>query len=94
MKSALNATFWASLFWCALGCPPTPTPDPPPKPVVATCATACANASELRCSWAMPTAGGASCEDVCKAAQDFGDAWDLACRTAAVTCAAADRCEL
>lgn len=71
---------------------PTPTPDPKPLPEHASCATACERAAELGCKWAAHTAAGASCEDVCLNAQKW-QPWDLACRTAAVTCAAADRCE-
>lgn len=90
-------------------CPPNPAPDPKPTPVQpepdpvmppmpqppsgATCDTACAHATEMRCSWAEPTPKGATCTDVCKASQDFGDRWDLACRTAAASCGMAESCE-
>jgi hypothetical protein len=87
-------------------CPPTPAPDPvpspepdpvmPPMPLPpsgATCDTACAHATEMHCDWSQPTPNGATCTDVCKASQDFGDRWDLACRTAAASCGMAEACE-
>jgi hypothetical protein len=76
-------------FWTS-ACPPTPTPPNPS----ATCATVCANMVKLACPSAKPTAKGATCEQVCTNFQNSGIAkMDLACRTAAASCAAADACE-
>jgi hypothetical protein len=91
---------WIALLILLAGCPPTPAPDPKPTPdpgpepppPIANCETACAHASALGCSWSKPTAKGASCIDVCQNAQTW-QPWDLACRSSAASCAAADECD-
>jgi hypothetical protein len=72
-------------------CPPVPTP----APGVATCAAVCANMTALNCPSAKPTAKGATCEQVCTNFQNSGiTKLNLGCRASAVSCAAADACEL
>lgn len=96
MKRRIAHLLLALIAPCTVaGCPPTPAPDPPPTPtpVPASCATVCANGASMHCNWAEPTPAGAPCVDVCQAAQDFGEKWNLECRTNAASCAAADGCE-
>jgi hypothetical protein len=59
----------------------------------ATCSAWCARATTLKCPAAKPTPGGASCVDVCTNANSGPAKWNLKCRVAAKTCAAADACE-
>lgn len=73
--------------------PPVPTsPLPSPAPGTATCDTWCLHAVALGCVAAQSTPGGASCIDVCKNF-DGPLALNVACRTNAATCDAADECE-
>jgi len=89
MKRAL---LLGALLVCA-ACPPPPKPPEPP-PGAPTCADYCHHVAELGCEAARPTAKGASCVDVCANVQSSGAvAWDLGCRTKAVTCDEVDRCE-
>lgn len=83
------------------GCPkPLPVPNGPDAsdaavpPGPPSCATTCARGAQLGCDWARPTANGASCETVCANANrvDGPLRWDLACRTRATGCNAADLC--
>ncbi len=96
------------LFLTALlaGCPtlgPVP-PTPPdagedPDPEVdaatpATCANWCARATKLKCQSAKTTPNGTPCITVCDNLQRSGVVtWNLHCRIAARSCAAADACE-
>jgi hypothetical protein len=60
----------------------------------ATCATYCARMAALGCPEAKATAKGATCEQVClNFHANAAVKLDLACKTAAATCAAADACE-
>jgi hypothetical protein len=79
-----------ALYGCS-GCHPVVPPPVPPAPPVASCQTACSHGAELGCEWAMPTAKGASCEQVCAGAETW-DAWAVPCLTAAASCAEADQC--
>jgi hypothetical protein len=78
-----------------LSCSPTlPRPAPTPDPGASTCDSACTKLRELGCDEAKPTAKGASCEQVCLNVMTSGViAWNLGCRSAVTTCAAADACE-
>lgn len=82
----------ALLLLLLLGCPrPTPGPTPPSP----TCADVCKNYERLGCEAARPTARGATCAQVCENVQTSGIIrWNLGCRSAATTCAAADTCEM
>lgn len=77
-----------TLVFAGAGCPNTPSP------IGTTCALVCAHGAELSCVFAKPTPKGASCETVCANLQASGlPKWNLACRSKAPTCAAADLCE-
>ena len=94
-SSVITSLLCLFALFCLGACPVHPVPPQPPIPHgPATCADACARASQLRCDFAKPTAGGASCETVCQNIQDSGIvALDLGCRVAAATCEAAEACE-
>lgn len=84
----------AAAAWLA-GCPhPGPAPVPPPSLLdgPASCSSACARARELGCAYARPTPEGRTCEDVCTAFLEL-EPFDLECRSRALSCAAAERCE-
>lgn len=58
-----------------------------------TCAAWCARASAMKCDAAKPTPKGGTCEAVCVNANAGPTKWDLKCRVAARSCAAADACD-
>lgn len=100
----MNRLTFICLIALLAGCPPDHVPDPvppppapapvptPPKPPrAATCADACDNAAQLRCSFAEPTPHGTSCVEVCENAQTF-EHWDLECMRSAGSCSAWDDC--
>lgn len=80
----------AVLLMALAGCrPPPPTPLPG-----ATCADMCRHLAELRCPGAGQTPEGSTCVEVCTSILETGlVTFDLACRSSAASCAAADRCE-
>lgn len=60
----------------------------------ATCSAWCKHAADLKCPAAKDTPAGTHCVDVCGTVQAGGIvSWNLKCRIAAKTCAAADACE-
>jgi len=68
---------------------PVPTPGPSCAGAApCTCADVCAHGDALGCGWAAPTAGGHTCLEVCRNANDPGGfiAWDLNCRAHSATC--------
>ena len=80
------------LAFSLTACLTTPAPIPPPGP--ATCVAVCANMVKLNCPAARPTAKGATCEQVCSNLQASGiAAWNLGCRSSALTCKTMDACE-
>lgn len=95
----------ACLFlWGCTPAPVPPTPDadassvdsgptPPAPPAGPSCATWCARATVLGCAAAKPTPAGAPCVDVCANTLDGPVSLNVACRTSASSCAAADECE-
>lgn len=84
----------ALCLWALLVCAACPAPKPPaPPPGAATCQDLCKHLGELGCEAARPTTGGATCVVVCENVRDSPVAWNLDCRTKALTCAAADVCE-
>lgn len=91
----------ALILGACSGCNKPPAPSPvtptPPQPVATyDCASDCRRASPdggLGCDWAAPTDKGASCVDVCMNAQSFGDKWNHACRSTAMSCQAVDGCQ-
>ncbi len=95
---ALVATVIIAIASCHPSGPnPPPGPDadasgPPPAPSGASCQTWCDHAADLGCNSSMPTPAGSPCVDVCKNF-DGPLALDVACRTSAASCAAADECE-
>jgi hypothetical protein len=66
--------------------------SPAPAPSDATCASACAHGAALSCTYAKPTIGGATCEQVCKNAEAAGEPWRLACLSRLQTCDDATAC--
>lgn len=84
------------------GCPkPLPPPNPPAPDaadaaaLLPTCEGVCDRGRALGCSWARPTASGATCEIVCSNANDPSGPirWDLSCRVRIATCDDAARCQ-
>lgn len=76
-------------------------PEPAPAPIVKVdagdtpCATYCQLAdTTLHCTFAAPTAAGASCLDVCRGANDPAGPirWDFSCRLSATACAGIAKC--
>lgn len=65
----------------------------PPPFSNSACGQWCLHAWSLGCASARPTPGGASCEAVCTNVMGGPKKWNLTCRKAARTCAAADACE-
>lgn len=78
---------------CALSCVPHPSPTPVGPTVDGAapggCAGLCEHRAKLGCATAQPTAAGADCMSVCRNSTDPAGPWqwDLACRTAASSCA-------
>lgn len=107
-RFAWRPRMWPAAL-CALlmtvGCP-TREPAPPPSPdrdggvfndVDAGpdgCRRWCAHAAEMHCAAARDTPFGGKCVDVCASIQNGGIvSFNLDCRIAADTCAAAELCE-
>jgi hypothetical protein len=79
---------------CHLGPGPITPVDPDPEQREFDCRSACARLRELHCPAAEDTVGGATCEQVCINVQESGFiAWDLECRSVAVSCDMVERCE-
>jgi hypothetical protein len=57
------------------------------------CADACAQGRALKCPFAEPSPGGASCEARCNETQKGIAPYNLACRASAPSCPAMDACE-
>jgi hypothetical protein len=64
----------------------------PAAPVGELCRQACANLVPMQCTWAMPTAAGATCERVC-ADQWVYEGQPLDCYAHAPSCAVAKSCK-
>jgi len=106
VKPKTDAPFFWLMIALAIvaACSPTPPPattSSGPTSVSASastgtgssgCSALCAHASALGCAWAKPTELGTTCESVCENRQTFPSPHDLACRTAASSCAAVDAC--
>ena len=96
MKTTISLALLALAALTA--CPRAPVP-PAPEPgdggtELATCAGWCRHAADLLCEAAHPTPAGSPCEAVCTNVQASGVVtWNLKCRVAARSCAAADACE-
>lgn len=60
---------------------------------IVTCADWCTHAADMKCPEARATPKGALCIEVCNNVQSGPAPFNLKCRTAAKTCAAADSCE-
>lgn len=97
----MKLVFSVVLLLGLVGCPHNPTPGPGPIAVDAAsgdtpCAAYCQLAdSQLHCTFAAPTAGGASCMDVCRNSNDPGGPvqWDFSCRLSQTTCGAMAKCQ-
>ena len=78
-------TLLFALAFAGCATAPCPVGSSAPCPAQATCETACANGTQLKCDWAAPTKQGASCLEVCQ-----NDAktipWDVATLTTATSC--------
>lgn len=86
----------AALVLSACTCS-TPAAAPPPQKErgPATCPAVCSHLRELGCAGGAPTPAGASCETVCSGVMATKlVSWDLGCRSAALTCAAVEFCEV
>lgn len=83
----------AMISWGLLNCTaPKPKPD---GDFVADCKAVCLRARDLGCAIAKPTANGKHCVEVCENVQGSGIIkWNLECRASAITCEAADACEV
>lgn len=101
---AVAAAPWLSGCPAREPVPPTPVVDagesplpPPPEGGIRkapTCAGWCDRAVELGCPAGKPTPNGSPCVAVCENVQRSGVvSWNLSCRVAATSCAAADACE-
>lgn len=92
----------------SIGCPPSPTPPTPDadagdtwdagddfdaEAVASTCANWCKRAAVLKCPSAQPTKKGATCVEVCTNVQTGPVHFNLKCKIAAKSCAAADACQ-
>ncbi len=78
------------IFLCLLlcACPPSPKP---PEPLQG-CAGACEHMRQLDCELGRVTPAGATCEQVCEAAQANGVNFNTACVASAPSCKEADDC--
>jgi hypothetical protein len=101
VKLALSALLFLALSAFS-GCPHNPTPSPTPvtadaAPVADTpCASYCQLVdTKLHCTFAAPTAAGASCLDVCRNANNPAGpiAWDFTCRLSKTSCADIATCQ-
>lgn len=72
---------------------PEPAPQPEPPSGEFTCADICAHYTRMGCEESTSTPEGASCEDVCAAAQAGPAPLDLGCVMRAPDCQLARRCE-
>jgi hypothetical protein len=94
MKKLKTMWFWLAAVpaTCSGACGTLP-PAPVTPPAAYSCATFCANALRLECSFAQPAPGNnATCEDVCRSATSVVR-WDLTCRSTSQTCELIDACE-
>lgn len=62
-------------------------------PLPVSCAGWCTHATALGCPSAKPTVKGGTCVQVCTNVQTGPAKWNLKCRVAAKTCAAAEACQ-
>lgn len=84
-------TAWQFLAFVALSCHPA---TPVPVQDAGLCPGVCEHYQALGCPAGKPASGGATCATVCQNALASGLVrWNLACRLAAPSCDAAERCE-
>lgn len=99
MKPLLTAFLLLSASTCRGqtqgGAPPAPTTVPAAASVdIALCPQVCTNYRNHHCPAGNPTDKGVPCETVCQEAIVTGLVrWNMACRTVAPSCDAAEACE-